>query len=157
MSDLPPVFTQLDISANSITPGGPAPDPQTRHMLGESIALQQRQIELLSRQCELLTELVSQVSLQQRQRAAELKAWKDANPELARSCRRAAESLAKVHTEFLAGVAAEAFDNAENFSDSDYALGEFIDRYGPRLAHFNGVLQLFAQLGAPPVPPSGDG
>ena len=28
-------------------------------------------------------------------------------------------------------------------------FGEFIDRYGPRLAHFNGVLQLFAQLGAP--------
>ena len=157
MSDFPPVFTQLDISATSITPGGAAPDPQTRHLLGESIALQQRQIELLSRQCELLTELVSQVSLQQRQRAAELKAWKDATPELARSCRQAAESLAKVHTEFLAGVATEAFDNAENFTDSEYALGEFIDRYGPRLAHFNGVLQLFAQLGAPPAPPPGEG
>lgn len=157
MSDFPPVFTQLDISANSITPGGAAPDSQTRHLLGESILLQQRQIEILSRQCELLTELVSQVSLQQRQRAAELKAWKDANPELARSCRRAAESLAKVHTEFLAGVATEAFDNAENLSDSEYALGEFIDRYGPRLAHFNGVLQLFAQLGSPPATPPGDG
>ena len=156
MNDFPPVFTQLDISANSITPGGAAPDSQTRHLLGESILLQQRQIDLLSRQCELLTELVSQVSLQQRQRAAELKAWKDANPELARSCRRAAESLAKVHTEFLAGVATEAFDNAENLSDSEYALGEFIDRYGPRLAHFNGVLQLFAQLGSPATPP-GDG
>ena len=34
-------------------------------------------------------------------------------------------------------------------SPREYALGEFIDRYGPRLAHFNGVLQLFAQLGAP--------
>jgi len=157
MSDFPPVFTQLDISANSITPGGTAPDPQTRHLLGESILLQQRQIELLSRQCELLTELVSQVSLQQRQRAAELKAWKDANPELARSCRQAAESLAKVHTEFLAGVATEAFDNAENFTDSEYALGEFIDRYGPRLAHFNGVLQLFAQHGAPAATPPADG
>ena len=157
MSDFPPVFTQLDISANSITPGGAAPDSQTRHLLGESILLQQRQIELLSRQCELLTELVSQVSLQQRQRAAELKAWKDANPELARSCRQAAESLAKVHTEFLAGVATEAFDNAENFTDSEYALGEFIDRYGPRLAHFNGVLQLFAQLGAPAATPPADG
>ena len=157
MSDFPPVFTQLDISANSVTPGGSAPDPQARHLLGESIALQQRQIELLSRQCELLTELVSQVSLQQRQRAAELKAWKEANPELARSCRQAAESLAKVHTEFLAGVASEAFENAENLTDSEYALGEFIDRYGPRLAHFNGVLQLFAQLGAPPAAPQGEG
>jgi hypothetical protein len=31
-------------------------------------------------------------------------------------------------------------------------LGEFIDRYGPRLAHFNGIMQLFAQLGAPGQP-----
>jgi len=154
MSEFPPVFTQLDISANSVTPGAAQPDPQARHLLAESITLQQRQIELLSRQVELLGELLNQVSLQQRQRAAELKAWKEANPELAQSCRRAAESLAKVHTEFLAGVAAEAFDNAENLADSEYALGEFIDRYGPRLAHFNGVLQLFGQLGAPPAPSS---
>ena len=155
MSEFPPVFTQLDISANSITPGAAQADPQARHLLAESIALQQRQIELLGRQVELLGELLNQVSLQQRQRAAELKAWKEANPDLARSCRQAAESLAKVHTEFLAGVAAEAFDNAENFADSEYALGEFIDRYGPRLAHFNGVLQLFAQLGSPAAPASG--
>ena len=97
----------------------------------------------------LLTELVNQVSLQHRQRAAELKAWKEANPQLAASCRQAAESLSKVHTEFLRGIAQEAADNADDFADSDYALGEFIDRHGPRLAHFNGVLQLFAQLGAP--------
>jgi hypothetical protein len=154
MSEFPPVFTQLDISATSITPGAAGPDSQARQLLVESLALQQRQIELLSRQCELLTELVSQVSLQQRQRAAELKAWKEANPELAHSCRQAADSLAKVHTEFLAGIAAEAFENAENYSYSEYALGEFIDRYGPRLAHFNGVLQLFAQLGASPASPS---
>ena len=53
-----------------------------------------------------------------------------------------------MHTEFLSSIAQEAADNAEDFSDSEYALGEFIDCYGPRLAHFNGVLQLFAQLGA---------
>lgn len=98
---------------------------------------------------ELTVELINQVSHQQRQRIAELKAWKEANPGLAKECRRAAESLAKVHTEFLSSLAQEAADNADDFSDSEYALGEFIDRYGPRLAHFNGVLQLFAQLGAP--------
>ena len=57
--------------------------------------------------------------------------------------------MARVHTEFLDNIAREAAENADDFSDSEYALGEFIDRYGPRLAHFNGVLQLFAQLGAP--------
>jgi hypothetical protein len=146
MHDVPPVYTQLDISAGTVAPSSPAPAAgdaaDTNRLLRDLVTLQHRS-------CELLTELVNQVSLQQRQRAAELKAWKEANPELAKSCRRAAESLTKVHTEFLSGIAQEAAENADDFSDSEYALGEFIDRYGPRLAHFNGVLQLFAQLGAP--------
>jgi hypothetical protein len=28
-------------------------------------------------------------------------------------------------------------------------LTEFVDRYGPRLAHLNGVLQMLAQLSTP--------
>jgi hypothetical protein len=147
MHDGPPGFTQFDISANSIAAAatGPAPSgdlAETNRLLRDMVALQ-------GKSCELLGELLNQVSLQQRQRMAELKSWKEANPELAASCRQAAESLAKVHTEFLAGIARDAAENAEDFADSEYALGEFIDRYGPRLAHFNGVLQLFAQLGAP--------
>jgi hypothetical protein len=150
MNDGPPIFTQFDISAGSVpTPGMErlgADATETTRLLRDMVGLQQRT-------CDLLTELLSQVSLQQRQRNAELKAWKDANPQLAKSCRQAAESLSKVHTEFLAGIAREAADNAEDFSDSEYALGEFIDRFGPRLAHFNGVMQLFAQLGGP-LPPA---
>ena len=146
MTEGPPLFTQFDISAGTAAvPGGGAAVPdaaETQRLLRDMVVLQHRT-------CELLTELVNQVSLQQRQRTAELKAWKEANPQLAASCRRAAESLSKVHTEFLRGIAQEAADNADDFTDSEYALGEFIDRYGPRLAHFNGVLQLFAQLGAP--------
>ena len=151
MSELP-LFTQVDISSATIATAGQAAVAgdlaETNRLLREIAAQQQRSVELLAA-------LLDQVSMQQRQRTAELKAWKEANPQLAASCRRAAESLAKVHTEFLAGIAREAADSADDFADSEYALGEFIDRHGPRLAHFNGVLQLFGQLGAPL--PQGDG
>jgi len=146
MTDGPPIFTQVDISAGTTAGLGQFP---TSGDLGETNRLLRDIAGLQHKSCELLVELLNQVSQQQRQRMAELKAWKEANPQLAKSCRRAAESLAKVHTEFLAGMARDAAENAEDFADSEYALGEFIDRYGPRLAHFNGVLQLFAQLGAP--------
>lgn len=150
MNDGSPFFTQVDISAGVPTTGRPAASgdmTETNVLLRELVAQGQKQNDLL-------LEILAQVSLQHRQRAAELKAWKEANPQLAKSCRQAAESLARVHTEFLSSIAVEAAENAEDFSDSEYALGEFIDRYGPRLAHFNGVLQLFAQLGAPlPQPP----
>jgi len=146
MHDVPPIFTQLDISAGSSTP---ATASAAALGTGDTATLLREMVLLQQRSCELLTELLNQVSQQQRQRAAELKAWKEANPQLAQSCRRAAESLTTVHTEFLASIAREAAEGAEDFAISEYALGEFIDRYGPRLAHFNGVLQLFAQLGAP--------
>ena len=145
-----PFVTQVDICSSTPVAGRPT---QTGD-LAETNGLLRELGENTRKSNDLLLEILAQVSLQQRQRAAELKAWKDANPQLAKSCRRAAESLGRVHTEFLSTIAQEAADNAEDFSDSDYALGEFIDRYGPRLAHFNGVLQLFAQLGAPlPQPP----
>lgn len=146
MSDGPPIFSQFDISAGSVPPASQQPVTAD---LGETNALLREIVVTQRKSVDLLVELLNQVSLQQRQRVAELKAWKEANPQLAQACRRAAESLSKVHTEFLSGLAQEAADNADDFSDSEYALGEFIDRYGPRLAHFNGVLQLFAQLGAP--------
>jgi len=146
MSDGPPIFSQFDISSGSVPSVSQQPVAadlsETNALLREIVVTQRKSVDLL-------LELLNQVSLQQRQRVAELKAWKEANPQLAQACRRAAESLSKVHTEFLSGLAQEAADNADDFSDSEYALGEFIDRYGPRLAHFNGVLQLFAQLGAP--------
>ena len=148
MSDSSQLFTQVDIGAGTAMPAPAGDAAETTRLLRDLVALQQRS-------CDLLAGLLDQVSLQHRQRTAELKAWKEANPRLAASCRRAAESLAKVHTEFLAGIAREAADNADDFADSEYALGEFIDRHGPRLAHFNGVLQLFGQLGAPL--PQGDG
>jgi len=146
MSDGPPIFSQFDISAGSVPS---VSQPPVAGDLAETNRLLRDLVVSHQRSNELLVELVNQVSLQQRQRVAELKAWKEANPQLAKDCRRAAESLSKVHTEFLSSLAQEAADNADDFADSEYALGEFIDRYGPRLAHFNGVLQLFAQLGAP--------
>lgn len=153
MNDVPQVCTQLDISASTISQTVPSPPPTTD--ASETSRLLRDMVVLQHRSCELLAELVNQVSLQHRQRNAELKAWKEANPKLATACRHAAESLAKVHAEFLSNIATEAYDNAESFSDSDYALGDFLDRFGPRLAHFNGVLQLLSQLGAqPPQPPA---
>ena len=154
LNHTPQLFTQLDISAAAApeTMSGPALSPA----VDEQVRLMREMVISQQRTCELLAELLSQVSQQQRQRNAELKAWKEANPDLAKSCREAAEALSSVHTEFLGSVAREAAENADSFTDSDYALGEFVDRYGPRLAHFNGVLQMLSQLGSPAVSPSSE-
>jgi len=104
------------------------------------------------RQNELLEELLSQVGSAQRQRQHELGQWKQANPRLARSCRVAADALGRVQAEFLGNLTREVAENAEDMLDGEFVLNEFIDRYGPRLAHLNGVLQVLSQLSSVPNP-----
>lgn len=95
----------------------------------------------------LLEELLHQQVAANKQRATELLQWKNANPELARSCRRAAETLSRVQTQFLDSMTDEIEESQDYLLEGEYMLNEFVDRFGPRLAHLNGVLQVLAQLG----------
>lgn len=143
--DLSPVF-RIDVaqSASEPTVG------QANSAQNEIAALLHQLVAGQDRQNELLEELVDNMGASQRQRANELKQWKDANPLLARRCRAAAEALSQVQTEFLQGMTADVNDGYEDMMDSEFVLNEFVDRYGPRLAHLNGVLQLLSQLSANP-------
>jgi hypothetical protein len=41
-------------------------------------------------------------------------------------------------------------------ADGEFVLNEFIDRFGPRLAHLNGVIQVLAQLSSTPAAATAD-
>ncbi len=97
---------------------------------------------------ELLEEMLQAMAGNQKQRSHELAQWKKANPDLADGCREAAEVLSKVQVEYLDRMTEEITDTHEDLVDGEFMLNEFIDRYGPRLAHLNGVIQVLAQLGA---------
>lgn len=103
------------------------------------------------RQNELLEDLVEHMVASSRQRAHELGLWKQQNPHLARKCRVAAEALARAQTEYLNSVADEIVANSDALADGEFLLNEFVDRFGPRLAHLNGVAQVLAQLGSAPA------
>lgn len=104
------------------------------------------------RQNELLEELIGQIGANQRQKATELGQWKRANPHLARDCRKAAEALGKVQAAFLEHLTGEVSESFENLMEGEFMLTEFIDRFGPRMAHLNGILQVLSQLSAVPNP-----
>ena len=142
--DMPPVF-HIDVAQSTEPQLGQAHSAQH-----EMVALMHQMVAGQDRQNELLEEVIEQVGSSQRQRSNELHQWKDANPLLARRCRAAAEALSQVQTEFLQNLTVEVNDSYEDMMDSDFVLNEFVDRYGPRLAHLNGVLQLLAQLSANP-------
>src|SRR3972149_10304873 len=146
----PPRYPHIDasqdltLSTYGATGGG---SDEQAHLLREILAAQDRQNELLE-------ELVGQLGTAQRQRNTELGQWKQANPHLARNCRMAAEALGKVQTEFLESLTAEVNANYEHLLDGEFMLNEFVDRFGPRMAHLNGLLQVLSQLSAVPNPTS---
>ena len=146
----PTFFSQIDIShgpAAAATGGGFGGVGELTCVLREILAAQDRQNELLE-------EMVNQLNATQRQRANELGQWKQANPHLARNCRLAAESLSKVQTEYLANLTEEINENYETLRDGEFMLNEFVDRFGPRVAHLNGLLQVLSQLSANPDQPN---
>jgi hypothetical protein len=89
---------------------------------------------------------------QHRQRNAELDKWRRSNPDLANNCREAAETLSGVQIDFLDRLTDEVQESGEELAYGDFLLTEFVDRYGPRLAHLNGVIQALAQLGGSGAP-----
>jgi hypothetical protein len=142
-----PLFTQVDItSASPVSPARNAQAPD------EQVGLLRNILSAQDRQNELLEELVAQLGAAQRQRVVELGQWKQANPELARACRTAAESLSRVQIEFLQTITNEINENVDSFMDGEFMLNEFVDRFGPRMAHLNGLLQVLAQLSSTPAP-----
>lgn len=135
-----PMF-RIDVSAETESSQTASNDRIVIELLRQLVASQQQQNRLLE-------ELVQQNVAANKQRANELQQWKNANPELARSCRQAAETLSRVQTQFLDQLTEEIADSEEHLIEGEYMLNEFVDRFGPRLAHLNGVLQVLAQLGS---------
>ncbi|MCA9104869.1 MAG: hypothetical protein KDA83_05560 [Planctomycetales bacterium] len=116
---------------------------ETNELLRQLMIGQERQNELLE---DLLEHMVSA----NRQRAHELGIWRQQNPQLARKCRVAADALSRAQTEYLNMLTEEISTNSEALADGEFMLNELVDRFGPRLAHLNGVAQILAQLGATP-------
>lgn len=146
--DISPIF-RIDVSQSASEPNIEGSKDQHQATM---TALMEQLVVGQDRQNELLEEIVEQLGSNQRHRANELNNWKEANPVLAKRCRAAAEALSQVQTEFLHNLTFEVSDNYENMLDGEFVMNEFVDRYGPRLAHLNGVLQLLSQLSGKPAP-----
>ena len=148
---VPPLF-RIDVSADSANSANhnPSATSISPSQLGaEMVNLLRELLDAQERQTELLEEVSQQLTAAQKQRASELVQWKEANPSLARNCRQAVETLSRMQTQFLENLTEEVKDNEDCLVDGDFMMNEFVDRFGPRLAHLNGVLQVLSQLSTP--------
>jgi hypothetical protein len=139
-SSAPAMYTQLDVTA------GGSHSATAVHSATEQTELLREVLAAQDRTNELLEELVGIMATAHKQRLQELHQWKNANPRLSAACREAAEALSRVQVEYLERITEEIHDTAEDMVYGEFALNEFVDRFGPRLAHLNGVIQVLAQL-----------
>lgn len=138
------IYSQVDVTAGSAPSSASSASPLAQtELLREVLAAQDRTNEILE-------ELVGIMAAAHKQRLQELHQWKNANPRLAEACREAAETLSRVQVEYLERMTEEISDTADDMQYGEFVMNEFVDRFGPRLAHLNGVIQVLAQLSSPP-------
>lgn len=149
-SPFSPVFS-INVSADATSPQ--AREQRPADLASTLIALTRQLVEVQHRQNQLIEQLL-QVNKQvlqnanqaNSQRQNEITQWRNAHPELVRSCKTALETLSGVQTDFLQKMADEVEESKEDLADSEFIFSDFLDRYGPRMAHLNGVLQVLSHL-----------
>lgn len=72
--------------------------------------------------------------------------WSDDFPNLPESCREAMPILERSYGALIAELAEHLRQQGNDALDSDFALQEFLDRYGMRLAQLGTILNLVAPL-----------
>jgi hypothetical protein len=74
-----------------------------------------------------------------------LSRWQQEFPDLAAACRKALPLLEKSYGQLIRDLA-EKLNDEDSSLDNDFALQEFLDRYGMRLAQLGTILNLVAPL-----------
>ncbi len=109
----------------------------------------QRQILDNQRQQLELAREATQIARDQRSRQiAELERWQHSHEDVIDDCKTALGQLETVHASLMGDMAAYVEENHENLEAGDFALSDFVDRFGPRLAHLNTMLAILRPLAA---------
>lgn len=72
--------------------------------------------------------------------------WQEEFPDLAQTCYSALPALERTYSQLMTDLAEQL--NEEEPLDNEFALRDFIDRYGPQLAHLGTMLNLLTPLAA---------
>ena len=114
---------------------------QTLDSLRQMLEVQRQQLDL--------TREIVQVGREQRARqGSELERWQAGHDHVLDACRDTLGRLEQVHASLMGELANYVEDNHENLMEGDFSLSDFVDRFGPRLAHLNTMLAVLRPLAA---------
>ncbi len=152
----PPWTYRMEVSPTGQGPGASAHSPNDPIVLLHLMVNLQNQtldalrqiVEVQRQQLDLSREMV-QVSREQRARqGAELERWQTGHEHVLDACRETLGRLEQVHASLMGDMANYVEENHENLLEGDFSLSDFVDRFGPRLAHLNTMLAVLRPLAA---------
>jgi hypothetical protein len=118
------------------------------NLQNQTLELQRQTLEMQRQQLDISRELL-QVNREQRARqGAELERWQAGHEPILETCRETLGKLEQVHASLMGELANYVDENYENLLEGDFSLSDFVDRFGPRLAHLNTMLAVLRPLAA---------
>ena len=118
------------------------------NLQSQTLELQRQSLDIQRQQLELAKE-ATQINRDQRSRQiADLERWQAGHEPVLDHCRETLGNLEQVHAALMGELANYVTENQENLLDGEFALTDFVDRFGPRLAHINTMLAVLRPLAA---------
>lgn len=133
---------QVDVSQTlSTKPTEPPPQPTEAP---EAVELLKQMLEVQREQLSYARAAAAAHDMTTRWRAY-LTRWQEEFPDLGEACRKAIPQLERSYGRLLAEMT-ERLSEDDDPLDSDFALQDFLDRYGMRLAQLGTILNLVGPL-----------
>lgn len=118
------------------------------NLQAQTLETQRQMLEMIRQQTEMLRE-TTQVAREQRARqVADLERWQQGHADILGHCQESLGKLEQVHASLMSDLSEYIDDNHEMLVEGDFALSDFVDRFGPRLAHLNTMLAVLRPLAA---------
>jgi phage-related minor tail protein len=118
------------------------------NLQSQTLDIQRQILENSKAQLDLAKE-AAQIARDQRTRQiGELERWQTSHNYVIDDCKTALGQLESVHASLMGEMASYVDEHHENLVEGDFALSDFVDRFGPRLAHLNTMLAVLRPLAA---------
>ena len=144
-----------------VSPTGAAPTIVPPHLndpvalLHVMVNLQSQTLEMLrlmaesqKAQLDLVRENTAFARDQRGRQVAELEKWQQSHEPGLDDCKESLSKLEVVHAAIMRELAEYVDEHHENLVEGDFSLSDFIDKFGPKLAHINTILSILRPLAA---------
>jgi hypothetical protein len=118
------------------------------NLQSQGLELQRQILETQRQQLELSREAAQMAREQRARQMAELERWQNGHEFVLDNCKDTLFKLEQVHASLMSELTNHVDEHHENLLDGEFALTDFVDRFGPRLAHLNTMLAVLRPLAA---------